>query len=706
MAIMIPDTIPKTATSGETTLYNILRDRLPDDFYVWYERRVNGRYPDFTILNASFGLLIIEVKDWSLEKIVTATHDYFEVKCWENGRKWTENRPHPLQQCRSYLINVLKKFKRFPILTHRDGTYKGQVKFPIGWGAVMSNITAEQAHQGNFYGLLEQPQAAYQEELLDWQSFSDRQLIERLKEMFTARFNFMALSEEQVVTIQDIFDPHSTTQSRIVKSTDEKQSEADGENSITKPTPNRIITLKKKSAIENESEIPTSILTYDQISTLKGILHPDTVIRSQPVTEISVSESAPLPNDSIILQTLDIQQEQFAKKLGKGHRLISGVAGSGKTLILLCRAKYLLESQPDSRILILCFNKPLAAYLRSVLHEDEKNPQHQKIEVFHFNAWAKQTMSKLPNPKQYSSDKEVYNEELGEQLLNWLANFTEEQRWDSILIDEAHTFSPSWFKCCVAALKDRIDGDLLIVSDGLQSLYQRGKFTWKSVGVKAQGQRSRKLTKNYRNTQEILDTAWSVVERSLPNLGEANNDEMTFPIVQPTAALRHGDIPVLHIALDRYQEIYSAVSLIKKLQGSGYDSKDIAIIYHNRGRDIQPLTTLIEQLDESGCGAYWVTETEETKERYSVNSPGVRIITALSSLGLEFKVVFILWLQQFANCHASNPEIAAEERRKLYVAMTRAQEKLYVFGSGHVPILNELKQSQYLTDDLNIEQFI
>jgi ATP-dependent exoDNAse (exonuclease V) beta subunit len=65
-------------------------------------------------------------------------------------------------------------------------------------------------------------------------------------------------------------------------------------------------------------------------------------------------------------------------------------------------------------------------------------------------------------------------------------------------------------------------------------------------------------------------------------------------------------------------------------------------------------------------------------------------------LGLEFKVVIVLWTQQFANVHASDPEIAAQERRKLYVAMTRAQEELYMFGSGNVPILNELAQNQYV----------
>src|SRR5690606_22808272 len=35
-----------------------------------------------------------------------------------------------------------------------------------------------------------------------------------------------------------------------------------------------------------------------------------------------------------IVRVMDLQQEQLARSLGEGHRVIHGVAGSGKTLIL------------------------------------------------------------------------------------------------------------------------------------------------------------------------------------------------------------------------------------------------------------------------------------------------------------------------------------------------------------------------------------
>jgi DNA helicase IV len=68
----------------------------------------------------------------------------------------------------------------------------------------------------------------------------------------------------------------------------------------------------------------------------------------------------------------------------------------------------------------------------------------------------------------------------------------------------------------------------------------------------------------------------------------------------------------------------------------------------------------------------------------------VRIITAKSSLGLEFKAVLILWVQQFGVGNET------EGRRELYVSMTRAQEVLYLFGSGNFQVLQDLKNLEGL----------
>ncbi|MEO1744205.1 MAG: 3'-5' exonuclease [Cyanobacteria bacterium J06629_9] len=257
------------------------------------------------------------------------------------------------------------------------------------------------------------------------------------------------------------------------------------------------------------------------------------------------------------------------------------------------------------------------------------------------------------------------------------------------------TFSQHWFSCCVAALKDPIDGDLLIVRDGSQSLYKRRKFTWKEVGIKAQG-RSRRLTHNHRNTREILDTAWSV----LAPVYDGNADA-TFPAVEPEVALRHGPTPTLHVAGSGKKAVKAAVRRVSALCKSGYSPSDIAILYRWKSRkESAAFESLLEQLRELGVSPYWVTANQQAKRNYSANQPGVRIITALSSLGLEFKVVLILWLEQFSDCCNPDPEVAAMARRQLYVAMTRAQEELHIIAGKTSRIGSTLDHVDSLqTDD-------
>jgi len=625
MAQMIPESIPAKASKGEERLFEVLRDLLPDDFIVWYEPEVNAFYPDFIILAPAFGMLILEVKGWYANSVTCADRHVFEIKYKnDDGSEQVKAQKSPLRQGHDYFAKVTDKLVRYPILQQLEGTYRGRLVFPIGVGAIMSNITEVQAHERALDGVLEKPQIAYRDEFLEWKNLSPEALISRFKSMFKVNFSFPKLTD-------------------------------------------------------------------DQISTVRGLLHP-VGIREVPATEKSVPKGVKLPPDSSVIVTLDLEQEKLARNLGDGHRLVSGVAGSGKTLILLTRAKIIADRSPDQRILILCFNITLAAHLRSLLHTDSQNPQYkERIDVMHFNAWAKSIIHRLPNPQEFDSGEE-YDKFLGERVLSTLQQFPLEQRWNSVLVDEAHTFDPSWFPCCVEALKDPQDGDLLIVSDRNQSLYMRPKFTWKSVGIKAQG-RSRGLDQNYRNTQETLTAAWNVVKSASSET--ETGDDATFPVIEPSAALRKGAKPILHLAKSKVATVNNLVQQVKSLVQMGYAPEDIAILYQrytNNNSDL--FTEMLLKIKNVGVQTYWITENRTTRANYSVKIPGIRVVTALSSLGLEFKAVLLLWVEQFDDCCHAELEKASLARRQLYVAMTRAQDELHLFGSGNTKILQELQQGE------------
>ncbi|MEO0852609.1 MAG: NERD domain-containing protein, partial [Cyanobacteria bacterium J06648_11] len=509
MAQMIPETIPATASQGEKLLFEVLQSGLPDDFICWYEPKVQDLYPDFIILGPSFGLLILEVKGWYANRIERANNDYFDIRWTRDGITKVETHRNPLRQAHGYFASAADKLKGYPLLCNLDGNYQGRLCFPIGVGAIMSNITEAQAHTENIYGLLEKPAIAYRDEVLSWPTLTSDQLIQRLKAMFKVDFAF-------------------------------------------------------------------SPLTADQIDTVKGVLHPETAIKEVKIAPEDADNQLPVGATKIV--TVDIDIERLARSMKGGHRLLSGVAGSGKTQLLLSRAKILANRLLEHRILILCFNITLAAQLRSQLHEDTRNLQYrERIEVMHFHDWARAVIDYLPNPREFSNN-EAYDQALGEHVLKILQASPPAQRWDSVLVDEAHTFSRHWFAGCVAALKAPVNGDLLIVSDGSQSLYKRRKFTWKEVGIKAQG-RSRRLTHNHRNTREILDAAWSV----LAPVYDGNADA-TFPAVEPEVALRHGPTPTLHVAGSGVKAVNAAVRRVSTLCESGYSPSDIAILYRWKSR--------------------------------------------------------------------------------------------------------------------------
>jgi hypothetical protein len=74
---------PDGCQPGERLVFNVLGRQLPDDYFVWFEPTLFGQRhsarPDFLLLGRDIGLIVIEVKDWSLDRIRSATRDTVEL---------------------------------------------------------------------------------------------------------------------------------------------------------------------------------------------------------------------------------------------------------------------------------------------------------------------------------------------------------------------------------------------------------------------------------------------------------------------------------------------------------------------------------------------------------------------------------------------------------------------------------------------------
>ena len=84
---------------------------------------------------------------------------------------------------------------------------------------------------------------------------------------------------------------------------------------------------------------------------------------------------------------------------------------------------------------------------------------------------------------------------------------------------------------------------------------------------------------------------------------------------------------------------------------------------------------------------------------------GISLMTAHASKGLEFEVVFIIGLQEGIFPHVKNlhGDSVEEERRLMYVAMTRAKKRLYIIS---VSLEHGKQKSRFIAEIMNNQSFI
>ena len=84
---------------------------------------------------------------------------------------------------------------------------------------------------------------------------------------------------------------------------------------------------------------PFDPLSEDQIQTLKGVVHREVVVKRRPATAAAVpAGEGPARGRPWRWRCSTRRQEQAARSLGAGHHVFFGIAGSGKTVLLLARA--------------------------------------------------------------------------------------------------------------------------------------------------------------------------------------------------------------------------------------------------------------------------------------------------------------------------------------------------------------------------------
>ncbi len=246
--------------------------------------------------------------------------------------------------------------------------------------------------------------------------------------------------------------------------------------------------------------------------------------------------------------------------------------------------------------------------------------------------------------------------------------------YDAVIVDEAQDLTEQAVRLLASLVDITTDDCLLLVGDGQQSVYPGG-FHLGAVGVDVRG-RSHVLTRNYRNTAPIYRLAAAVVAGRPFDDG----DETLRMERGEVELVREGPPATVVAATDREEHDLALAAAIEEAVASGTGPGDLAVLV--------PTNSAAERY--AAVIAEWGFATQQLHRYDGTPEPKVKVGTYQRAKGLEFKRVFLPRLDPEGlretrgvdEDDASYAERIDLLRRQLFVAMTRARDRLWLGWVG------------------------
>lgn len=353
---------------------------------------------------------------------------------------------------------------------------------------------------------------------------------------------------------------------------------------------------------------------------------------------------------------LSAEQENLARTMNVGTTLLKGVAGSGKSLVLAARARYLAQSHPDWMIQVLCFNYALVPYLTKLIGT---NYGHVQVDTFY--RWVR-TLHLWLDWRNPGDHKAAIDEAIATRRF---ANCN-----DAILIDEGQDFVPDWYRLIHHTLRPH-RGGALIALDGAQSIYQELSLAQVSDGNMS----AVCLDKNYRNTAQIGHFSFGSVFGVRPSPGGQVGDSRRPSLGE---FVSEGE-PVQVVWAQVWDEQAEFVAKeIRRLVDNGHANfRDVAVLFP---RWAGTANRLSEAMQKERIPFFVLKRNQESREAFDLDENVVKLLTVHAAKGLEFPVVFLFGAEAIPvpETFQGASEAEANWARVLYVGMTRATDLLYV----------------------------
>jgi len=357
---------------------------------------------------------------------------------------------------------------------------------------------------------------------------------------------------------------------------------------------------------------------------------------------------------------LDAEQAKIALTDVSDAMVISGPPGSGKSLILAARARYLAEVHPDWNIVLVVYNRMLAKHFVGMEDLWPKNIQIMTLKNLLLQRDEKE-LAKL------SSD---YHDPVASNLkaaarIKKMKRSDNKADIDALLVDEWQDFSEPYITYLLNCVRPGRGGSVFAGDKG-QAIYTDGlpKAALKGASVK-----NVTLKIPYRSTRQILDVAQALDRGYLINgSNQASDGEPVSLIFATTWQLQAEAIAwEINALLESDQrEPGEIVVLCTTKSGAGYvervlNENEIPNVVHNKIWD----------------------DADISKEK-------INVMTIHGGKGFGFKVVFAMGFETLRDLDGSSER--SKWGRVGYVAVTRAEDLLYILYKTETQFMRNLKK--------------
>jgi hypothetical protein len=300
---------------------------------------------------------------------------------------------------------------------------------------------------------------------------------------------------------------------------------------ILKDSSETIILALKDKILQNFSVYDYNPLKKKMLKSMKILIPKAFTPDKLPPNEGTLR----INENNLQLHALEQEQIRWAHNLAlTGDRIFYGIAGSGKTIILLYKALQIQELDTKNNVLILCYNKPLSKFLQQYANIN-------RLEVKTFHSFISNQIRRWNDPL-INAELEPLNQDekrfskMEEIIIRELVAGRPIKRYKYILIDEGQDFDKPWFEIIRNYYNEGGNSLFAVFLDSVQAIHKRkaSGFRWIDVGINAQG-RTQYLKKNYRNGDNIAKDAFDLVNYNVKSDGSVLSD-----VPKPIGFMRKG----------------------------------------------------------------------------------------------------------------------------------------------------------------------